>query len=260
VVISRLDLGRLPPSLLPPKLNLGGRLSAELPSPSRDKAEGARAQRSAGGNQPAIEAHATWSAGHIGALREVELTTDARLAAGRASGHVELSTLGARSNASFDLPAAWPPPTTAAPLSVDATASNIDLRRVVAGLRTAQGQLASGGVTAVLEKPPLDVRGVASAASQGRRHRREARADDRVQGGAPGGERNGRRGRRGRGGRWYAPAAGARRPPGAAPGIDVGRTRVDGARRRHESGPVWRSRRCCATRQPSRNCSPPPSR
>ena len=160
VVISRLDLARLPPSLLPPKLKLGGRLSAELAF--KGKAEDARAQRPAGWNQPAIEARATWSGGRIGALREVELTTDARLALGRASGHVDLSTLGAKLNASFNLPTAWPPPTTVAPLSVDVTASNIDLRRVVAGLRTAQGQLASGGVTAVFEKPPLDVRGVAS--------------------------------------------------------------------------------------------------
>ena len=111
-LVLRVDLTRLPPSLLPPKLKLGGRLSAELAF--KGKAEDARAQRPAGWNQPAIEARATWSGGRIGALREVELTTDARLAAGRASGHVDLSTLGAKVNASFNLPTAWPPPTTAA--------------------------------------------------------------------------------------------------------------------------------------------------
>jgi translocation and assembly module TamB len=147
LALSAIDLTKLPESLMPPRLELAGRLDAE-------------AHLKGAANRPTVEARATLTHGRIGNLRDMALTVDTRLDNGRASGHLDLGVLGATVVGRFDLPMVWPPPA-ASPLMAQFEAANIDLQRVMNGIKSAQDQLATEA-TVVIAKPPMDVRGKAS--------------------------------------------------------------------------------------------------
>ncbi|MEO5769797.1 MAG: translocation/assembly module TamB domain-containing protein, partial [Polyangia bacterium] len=162
VVVSGLDLARLPESLLPPSVVLAGRLEAEVHLRGRM-------------DHPDVEAKVTLARGRVGNVREITLATELRLSGRRVSGKLDAAALGARATGDFDLPASWPPPRGAgtgtgggssSKLTANLAATNVDLQRViavVASARDARDQVvASGAVTRVVAKPPLDVRGNAS--------------------------------------------------------------------------------------------------
>ncbi|MEP6654401.1 MAG: hypothetical protein ABJA82_13655, partial [Myxococcales bacterium] len=160
VVVSGLDLARLPESLLPPSLVLAGRLDAEVHLRGRM-------------DHPGVEAKVTLARGRVGSVRDIALSTELRLSGRRVSGKVDAAALGARATGDFDLPASWPPPRGASgsgggsgKLTANLAVTNLDLQRVIAGFvsaRDARDQVvASGAVTRVVAKPPLDVRGNAS--------------------------------------------------------------------------------------------------
>jgi hypothetical protein len=176
VVISRLDLARLPPSLLPPKLKLGGRLSAELAF--KGKAEDARAQRPAGWNQPAIEARATWSGGAH--RRPSRGRAHHRCAAGRGAGVWSRGSEYARCQVERQLQSAYRLAATDDGGPAVRRCHGFEHRPAAGRGRSAYGPGAArerrrdGGVRKASARR---ARG-GLAASQGRRHRRDARADD----------------------------------------------------------------------------------
>lgn len=148
VVLSAIDLARLPTSLLPPKLKLAGRLDAEIGI-------------NGPAGRPTVRARVSLADARVGDLRDIVLATDVRLADRRVSGQLDLGALGSKLSGSFDLPVTWPPPA-AAPLAIDLDVSNVDLDRVATALRGAQAQLSTGASTFAIKKPLTDVRGMVS--------------------------------------------------------------------------------------------------
>jgi translocation and assembly module TamB len=127
VNIAALDLGRLPRALVPPRLALGGVLDVD-----------ARLAGSAAA--PEIAARVGLVGGRVRGYRDLALQLDARYARARATGQLNLRGLGARLDARFDAPAAWPPPTGQAPMHVEVTLPETDLGAVMTALATATGQ------------------------------------------------------------------------------------------------------------------------
>ena len=99
VVVSRLDLGRLPRALVSPAMGLGGVVDASVD---------VRAQSGAGA-RPRVVATAKLAGGRIRGHRDLSLDLQARMERGRASGAFNARAPGIAATARFDLPGEWPP-------------------------------------------------------------------------------------------------------------------------------------------------------
>ncbi len=129
VVVSRLDLGRLPRALVSPALGLGGVVDASVD---------VRAQSGAGA-RPRVVATAKLAGGRIRGHRDLSLDVQARVERGRASGAFSAHAPGIAATARFDLPGEWPPRNARAPIALDVDVTDADLAAVAKTLADAQG-------------------------------------------------------------------------------------------------------------------------
>jgi translocation and assembly module TamB len=127
LVISRLDLARLPRVLVPPALGVAGIVDVD-------------ARLSGSAAEPQVEAKLSLAGGRVRGYRELSLALDARYAGARARGHLEAHGLGTAISARFDVPAVWPPPDRGTPLLVDVTLGQTDLGATLAAVAAASGR------------------------------------------------------------------------------------------------------------------------
>ena len=133
VVVSRLDLGRLPRALVSPALGLGGIVDASVD---------VRAQSGAGA-RPRVVATAKLAGGRIRGHRDLSLDLQARMERGRASGGFSARAPGIAATARFDLPGEWPPRNPRAPIALDVDVTDADLATVAKTLADAEGAKAA---------------------------------------------------------------------------------------------------------------------
>ena len=145
VVISRLDLGRLPRAFVPASLDLAGALDIDV--------------RAVLGERPRVAAKASLADGRIRGHRNLSCNLDARLDRARARGQLQARGLGVAAVARFDLPGTWPPRNLRAPLDLQLDVADADLGAIAAAVAEAGGT------------PPAQLRGHA---------RFSARVDGRV--------------------------------------------------------------------------------
>jgi translocation and assembly module TamB len=127
LVISRLDLARLPRVLVPPALGVAGVVDVD-------------ARLSGSAAEPQVEAKLSLAGGRVRGYRELSLALDARYARARARGHLEAHGLGTAISARFDVPVVWPPPDRGTPLLVDVTVGQTDLNATLAAVAAATGR------------------------------------------------------------------------------------------------------------------------
>ena len=120
VVVTNLDLARLPRVLVPEKAGLGGTVDADV--------------RADLGASPRVIAKATVTGGRIAGRRGLALDVAARLEHGRTQGDLRARGLGLDATARFDLPAEWPPRNPRAPLALTIETGDADLAAVAAAL------------------------------------------------------------------------------------------------------------------------------
>ena len=125
VVVSRLDLGRLPRALVPESVGLAGTFDADL--------------RAVLGDEPRVAAKATLAGGRIGRHRDLSFDLDGVLDRGRAHGRLQARGLGTAAEARFDLPGVWPPRNLRAPLDLQLDVADADLAAVAAAVAEAGG-------------------------------------------------------------------------------------------------------------------------
>jgi translocation and assembly module TamB len=125
LVVSRLDLGRLPRALVPASLGLAGALDVEV--------------RAVLGGAPRLVARAALAGGSVAGHRNLSFDLDARLDGGRAHGHLQARGLGTAAAARFDLPGAWPPRNLRAPLDLEVNVADADLGALATAIAEAGG-------------------------------------------------------------------------------------------------------------------------
>jgi translocation and assembly module TamB len=113
LVVSGLDLGRLPRALVPPAFGLGGTLDADV--------------RAEDGEAPRVVARAKLAGGRIRGHRDLSFDLAARLDRGRLQGKLRARGLGIGAVTHFDLPGAWPPRDSRAPIVLDVDVDDADL-------------------------------------------------------------------------------------------------------------------------------------
>lgn len=116
LAVRELDLARLPRALVPRDLKLGGRLDADVTVRGRT-------------DRPAVTARLALDDGRIREVRDVQVALDARLVAGRASGQVSASALGAALDGRFDVPVPFRPGDRRR-IAADVALRDLDLGRV----------------------------------------------------------------------------------------------------------------------------------
>ncbi|HET6146137.1 MAG TPA: translocation/assembly module TamB domain-containing protein [Polyangia bacterium] len=126
LVITGVDLARLPRALLPPRLALGGQLDVDA------KLAGTAAD-------PQVDARVVLAEGRVRGYRDLALRVDAHYARARASGQLSARGLGAAIDARFDAPVAWPPPP-GGPIHVEVALPETDLGALMKALSTATGR------------------------------------------------------------------------------------------------------------------------
>jgi len=126
VVITHLDLARLPRALVPEQAGLGGSVDADV--------------RAELGEAPRVIAKATVTGGRIAGHRDLTLEVGGRLERGRAQGDLRARGLGLDATARFDLPAEWPPRHPQAPLALTVETGDADLAAVAAAVGAAGDQ------------------------------------------------------------------------------------------------------------------------
>ena len=126
VVVSRLDLGRLPRALIDPAMGLGGVVDADV--------------RAEDGAHPRILATAKLAGGRIHGHRDLSLDLDARLEGGRARGGLKARAPGVAATAHFDLPGDWPPRNKRAPIALDVEVGDTDLAAIAKTVADTAGQ------------------------------------------------------------------------------------------------------------------------
>ena len=127
LVITKLDLGRLPQVLVPPALGVGGMIDLDA------RLAGDRAA-------PRLDAKLALAGGRVRGYRDLSLALEAHAASARATGHLEARGLGTAISTRFDLPGAWPIRDWRAPLHLDLTLAETDLAATVKALAVASGQ------------------------------------------------------------------------------------------------------------------------
>jgi hypothetical protein len=135
VAVRELDLARLPRALVSRELKLGGRLDADVTVRGRP-------------DRPAVTARLALDDGRIREVRDVQVTLDARLMAGRASGQVSASALGAALDGRFDVPVPFRPGDRRR-MAADVALRDLDLGRVLQQIER---------IAAVTERPAEAVR------------------------------------------------------------------------------------------------------
>jgi len=126
VVVSRLDLGRLPRALVDPALGLGGVVDADI--------------RAEDGARPRVQATAKLAGGRIHGHRDLSLDLQARIERGRAHGGLTARAPGVAATARFDLPGEWPPRNKRAPIALDVEVDDTDLAAVAKTVADTAGQ------------------------------------------------------------------------------------------------------------------------
>jgi len=129
VTISRLDLARLPPALVPREVGLGGTVDAEL-----DLRAGADP-----GASPRLVARAALTGGRLHGHRDLSLDVSGRLERGRARGELHARGLGVAAQAHFDLPGAWPPRNPRAPVALTVETGDVDLAALARAIAETAG-------------------------------------------------------------------------------------------------------------------------